>query len=93
MCVMCVSVCPIIVRRNVIERRVTYHMEYFILVWPTQLDPALRTLFVCVCVCKLPKTMSLVAILILTSKKIPQGCQAGISRILSQEWSKMTDQP
>ena len=23
----------------------------FILVWPTQLDPALRTLFVCVCVC------------------------------------------
>ena len=22
----------------------------FILVWPTQLDPALRTLFVCVCV-------------------------------------------
>ena len=22
-----------------------------ILVWPTQLDPALRTLFVCVCVC------------------------------------------
>ena len=23
---------------------------YFILVWPTQLDPAIRTLFVCVCV-------------------------------------------
>ena len=37
--------------------------------------------------------LSLVAILFLTSKKIPQGYQAGISRILTQEWSKMTNQP
>ena len=37
--------------------------------------------------------ISSVAILLLASKKIPQGCQAGIRLILSQEWSKMTNQP
>ena len=32
------------------------------------------------------------AILFWPLKKIPQGCQAGIRRILTQEWSKMTNQ-
>ena len=30
---------------------------------------------------------------VLASKKIPQGCQAGIRRILTQEWSMMMNQP
>ena len=33
------------------------------------------------------------AILFWPLKKIPQGCHAGIRRILTQEWSKMTNQP
>ena len=33
------------------------------------------------------------AILFWPLKKIPQGCQAGIRRILTQEWSEMTNQP
>ena len=33
------------------------------------------------------------AILFWPLKKIPQGCQAGIRRIVTQEWSKMTNQP
>ena len=39
-----------------------------------------------------PKTDCCVAILFLPSKKIPQGCQAGIRLIPTQEVSKMMNQ-
>ena len=33
------------------QERVGLSLLLFILVWPTQLDPAIRTIFVCVCFC------------------------------------------